>query len=125
LQAVAEQKDESVQSLDFGAWTVTVSYGLGQFGSGQNPKGNPDPTGRALVAQLADHQFLVAGFFCRVDFHVSDTSTGKQREFLRVEEGTYEDGTFHPIRIWNGDQTDWGLNFTSAPQVLRVSVGTY
>jgi hypothetical protein len=125
LQAVAEQKDEPLQSLDFGAWTVTVSYGLGQFGSGQNPKGNPDPTGRALVARLADNQFLVAGFFCRVDFHVSATTTGKQREFLRVEEGTYEAGAFHPIRIWNGDQTDWGLNFTSAPQVLRVSVGTY
>lgn len=25
----------------------------------------------------------------------------------------------------NGDQTDWGLNFSPAPQVLRVSLGTY
>jgi hypothetical protein len=32
---------------------------------------------------------------------------------------------FKALRIWNGDQTDWGLNFASAPQVLRVRVGTY
>ena len=125
LQAVAEEKGQPSQLLDFGPWTAAVYYGLGQFGSGQNPPGNPEPIGRALVAQLADNQFLVAGFFCRVDFRVSDASNGKQREFLRVEEGTYENGTFHPIRIWNGDQTDWGLNFTSAPQVLRISLAMY
>ncbi|MGO9640833.1 MAG: DUF5597 domain-containing protein [Candidatus Acidiferrales bacterium] len=125
LQAVAEEKGKPSESLDFGAWKVTVSYGPRQFGSGQNPPGNPEQTGRALIAQLGDDQFLVAGFFCRVDFHVSDPASEKQRQFLRVEEGTYENGIFKPIRIWNGDQTDWGLNFASAPQVLRVSVGTY
>jgi hypothetical protein len=125
LQAVAEEKAEPSQSLEFGPWTVLVSYGLRQFGPGENPPGNPEPVGRALVARLAENQFLVAGFFCRVDFRVSDKASGKQREFLRVEEGTYENGVFRPSRVWNGDQTDWGLNFTSAPQVLRVSVGMY
>jgi hypothetical protein len=28
-------------------------------------------------------------------------------------------------RIWNGDQSDYGLNFTSMPQVLRVTVATF
>ncbi len=125
LQAVAEEKGQPSQSLDFGSWTATVAYGLRQFGPGENPPGNPEPIGRVLVARLADDQFLVAGLFCRVDFRVSDSASGKQRQFLRVEEGTYENGTFRPIRIWNGDQTDWGLNFTSAAQVLRVSLGTY
>ncbi len=125
LQAVAEEKGQPSQSLDFGRWTATISYGLRQFGPGQNPPGNPEPTGRALVAKLAGDQFLVAGFFCRVDFHVTDKSSDKQRQFLRVEEGRYENGTFRTIRTWNGDQTDWGLNFTSAPQVLRVSLATY
>ena len=124
LQAVVEKKGEPRQSMEFGPWAVTVSYGLGQFGSG-DPRGNPEPTGRALVAQLGENQFLVAGFFCRVDFRVSDAASGKQRQFVRVEEGTYDAGKFHPIRIWNGDQTDWGLNFASAPQVVRVSVGMY
>jgi hypothetical protein len=25
----------------------------------------------------------------------------------------------------NGDQTDWGLNFTTVPHVFRVTLGTY
>jgi Domain of unknown function (DUF5597)/Beta-galactosidase len=124
LKAVVEEKGKPTGSLDFGQWKVTVSYGLGQFGAG-DPPGNPEPTGRALVAQLADNEFLVAGFFCRVDFHVADPTSRKQREYFRVEEGSYENGTFKPIRIWNGDQTDWGLNFASVPQVVRVVVGTY
>jgi hypothetical protein len=29
------------------------------------------------------------------------------------------------VRIWNGDETDWNLNFRSEPVVLRVSLGTF
>jgi beta-galactosidase GanA len=123
LQAVVEEKDKPSQSLDFGSWTVKVSYGLPQFGFGEQPPGNPEPTGRALVARLSDNEFLVAGFFCRVDFHAA--ASGKQRQFMRVEEGSYDRGVFKPVRIWNGDQTDYGLNFTSQPQILHVRLGTY
>jgi hypothetical protein len=102
-----------------------VSYGLGQFGFGDKPPGNPEPVGRALVARLDENTFLVTGNYCRVDFRVADASSKRQRQFIRVEEGSYDGGLFHPIRIWNGDQTDWGLNFTSAPQVLRVALATF
>jgi hypothetical protein len=122
LQAVVEGKGKSSQSLNFGSWTAKVSYGLPQFGWGEHPPGNPAPTGRALVARLGDNEFLVAGFFCRVDFQ---DSAGKQRQFMRVEEGRYHNGIFKPMRIWNGDQTDYGLNFTSEPQILRVRVGAF
>jgi len=125
LQAVAEEKGQPSQSLNFGTWEATVSYGLGQFGPGDHPPGNSEPIGRAMVAELGGNQFLVTGFFCRVDFHVAGAKSGKRREFLRVEEGTYESGVFRAIRIWNGDQTDYGLNFTSVPQVLRVSLASY
>jgi Domain of unknown function (DUF5597) len=111
------------QILDFGTWQAVISYGLGQFGRRAEPPGNPEPSGRAFIAQLGPDEFLVSGFFCRVDFRPADTN--KQRVFLRAEEGTYKNGTFQPIRIWNGDQTDWGLNFTSVPQVLRVKLGRF
>ena len=123
LHAVAEEKSTSAQSLKFGEWEATVSYGLPQFGPARNPPGNPDANGRALVAQLGTNEFLVAGLFCRVDFRPADSA--RQREFLRVEEGHYAQGSFHVDRIWNGDQTDWGLNFTSVPLVLRVSLSSY
>jgi beta-galactosidase GanA len=126
LTAVAEKKGTPAHSLDVGGWKVNVSYGVPQFGFGNNPPGNAEPIGRALIAELGKDQFLVTGFHCRVDFQPGGpAAAGKQREFLKVEEGSYKDGKFKPLRIWNGDQTDWGLNFTSATQVLRVTVGTY
>ena len=125
LKGAVEEKDRPSQTLDFGPWTAMVSYGLGPFGPGDRPPGHSEPIGRALVGELGNSEFLVAGFFCRVDFRVSDSGAGKQRQFLRVEEGAYRGGVFRAERIWNGDQTDWGLNFASAPQVLRVVVGTY
>jgi len=125
LKAVVEEKGQHENSFELGGWDISVAYGLGQFGPSNNPPGNPEPIGRAFVAQLGDNEFLVAGYFCRVDFRVKDALSGKQREYVRVEEGTYESGEFKAIRIWNGDQTDWGLNFASAPQVVRVKVGTY
>jgi beta-galactosidase GanA len=127
VHAVAEKKGAPAQTVEVGAWKVDVRYGLPQFGFGDKPPGNPEPVGRALVAQLGDNDFLVTGFHCRVDFQVGAAAAGagKQRQYLRVEEGTYEKGTFKLLRLWNGDQTDWGLNFTSAPQLLRVTLGTY
>jgi beta-galactosidase GanA len=123
LQGVSEDPDVHRQSMDFGAWKVDISYGLPQFGSGPEPKGNPTPSGGALVAELGPNEFLVTGLHARVDFRPADAA--KQRQFLRVEEGSYQDGTWHFLRIWNGDQTDYGLNFTSAAQVLRVTLATY
>jgi beta-galactosidase GanA len=140
LQAVAEVKGEVSQTLDFGNWQATVGYGVLPHGYGGVPHGNAEPIGRALVAKIGENQFLVAGAFCRVDFKA--LSAG-QRDFLRVEEiGSRESstsgsfsgmtgetavprGTNCFIRLWNGDETDWGLNFSSAPEVLRVSLGTY
>lgn len=144
LQAVAEEEGQVTQTLHFGAWDAVVSYGTGRNGAA---KGNPEPVGRALVAQLKDNQFLVTGLFCRVDFRPAGTAQQRKsqqivagtdqvpsalidgkwqhRQFLRVEEGAYENGTFKFSRILNGDQTDWGLNFASDPDVLRVSVATY
>jgi len=120
LQAVAEQKDKIDDTLPFGAWNATVSYGATR---NNRAVGNPEPTGRVLVAQLKDNQFLVAGYFCRVDF--KPAAAEQHRQFLRVEEGIYENSVFKFLRIWNGDETDWGLNFGAEPLVLRVSLATY
>ena len=124
LQAVAEDPAVHEQTLTFGSWTATVAYGLRVFGHAANAPGNAEPTGRVLVAQLGPDEFLVTGVSARVDFRPTDAA-GKHREFVRVEEGTYVDGKWKFLRIWNGDQTDYGLNFTTQPQVLRVILMTY
>ena len=120
LQAVAEEKGKVAETLDFGAWKADVSYGAIRMNP---PRGNPSLGGRALVAQLGDNQFLVTGMSSRVDFRPA--AAEKHRQFLRVEEGAYEGAVFRMVRIWNGDETDWGLNFRSEPAVLRVSLATY
>ena len=125
VQAASEDPATHSQTMEFGSWTAAVSYGLRVFGRGTNPPGNAEPVGRALVAQLGPDEFLVTGVSARVDFHPTDAAGGKHREFVRVEEGTYVDGKFKFLRIWNGDQTDYGLNFTIMPQVLRVTLMTY
>jgi beta-galactosidase GanA len=125
LKAVSEDPAVHQQTLEFGPWTATVAYGLRMFGRATNAPGNPEPVGRAMVAQLGPDEFLVTGMSARVDFRPTDAASGKHREFVRVEEGTYVDGKWKFLRIWNGDQTDYGLNFTTIPQVLRVTVMSY
>ena len=121
-------EDTSVHSerLDFGNWTAIVAYGLPQYGAyGISPPGNKTPTGEALVVRLGPDEFLVAGYAARVDFEPTGGLKGKQRQFLAVEEGTYVAGRWVPARIWNGDQTDFGMNFVDAPLLLKVTLATY
>jgi beta-galactosidase GanA len=127
LQAVAEDPAVHSQTLAFGPWTATVAFGQRMFGFGgtANASVNANPTGRVLVAQLGPDEFLVTGVSARVDFRPTDAASGKHREFVRVEEGAYADGKWKFLRIWNGDQTDYGLNFTAKPQVLRVTLTTF
>jgi hypothetical protein len=121
LQAVAEEAGKPNNTLAFGTWNATVSYGGGRGGRGAT--GNAQPTGRALVAQLGENQFLVAGYNCRVDFRPG--AADKHRQFMRVDEGTYDNGVFKFLRILNGDETDNGLNLRAEPIALRVSLGVY
>ena len=124
LFGVAEDGAVHTQVIPLGRWKAIVSYGLPMFGKGV-PPGNPAPEGGVLVGRLGTDEFLVTGVHARVSFELADGGTGKQMQYARVEEGAYEHGTWKPRRIWNGDQVDWGLNFTSMAQVLHVRLATY
>jgi beta-galactosidase GanA len=125
VKGASEDPAQHAETLTFGPWKALVSYGLPGFGNqdNQGATGNTPPSGGAMVAQLGPDEFLVTGVHCRVSF--SNSSPGKQVQLVRVEEGTYKNGVWHATRIWNGDQTDYGLNFTNLPQVLRVYVATF
>ena len=81
--------------------------------------------GRAVVASLGPNEFLVAGIDCRVQFALPVHSSGKQPQMLKVEEGHYDGATWVPTRLWNGDETDYGLNFGGKGSLLRVTMGNY
>ena len=146
LQATAEPDDASAQVLHFGNWDALISYAHRRF-PWENPNQKHEPLGRALVARLGPNEFLVTGMNCTVDFRPAGTPEQQRggkvilgtdqepsvkidgrwvhRQFLRVEEGQYVDGKFEFERILNGDQTDYGLPFTSVPEALHVLLATY
>jgi len=119
----AEPDQTHEQTVDMGDWRAQVSYGRPQFGM-DPPQGNPGRLGGVLIAQLGKNEYLVTGYHARVNF-LPPKGSHVRFLFEKVEEGRYENGQWHFVREWNGDQTDYGLNFTSQPQVLRVTLATY
>jgi beta-galactosidase GanA len=127
----AKPDDGASQSLDLGRWSAKVSWGEWQFGylswTWLGPIDKPEnlPRGGVLIAELGPDEYLVTGQYARVEFDLADKSGGKKMMFDRVEEGHFDHGRWVFDRLWNGDQTDYGLNFTGLPQVLRVKLATY
>jgi hypothetical protein len=111
------------------AWRVIVSYPPAYDPPAAPVSTTSDTTGlhegRAVVASLGPNQFLVAGIDCRVQFALPIHSGGKQPQMLKVEEGHYDGGKWVATRLWNGDETDYGLNFGGKGSLLRVTMGSY
>ncbi|MDE2112556.1 MAG: DUF5597 domain-containing protein [Alphaproteobacteria bacterium] len=130
---VSEPDDHATQVIDLGRWTAKIEYQQWQFGFSTSPKdknrtippGTENPSGGVLIAQLSPNEYLVTGIHARVSFSLTTPVNKDHVIFDRVEEGHYEKGKWILDRIWNGDQTDYGLNFTSTPQVLHVKLATY
>ena len=111
-------------------WNARITYGEWQFGSIEAPwmaKADKQPNrevpdGGALIAQLSESEFLVTGYRARVTF---GSAKGERFMMARVEEGHFDNGQWVFDRLWNGDQTDYGLNLTTVPQTLKVKLATY
>lgn len=127
----AKPDDGAAQKTVMGQWAITVNWGLWQFGQADwtwlkadpTPWGK-EPVGGVAVAQLSDDEFLVVGDHARISFG-SAPGAPPNGMTLRVEEGTFQDGKWVMHRIWNGDQTDYGINLVDRPQVLKVTMGRY
>ena len=124
LQTAVEQKGMVRQRLHFGDVDAVVSFGYPQR-DGETPPGTPNLSGRAMVAQVGPLEFVVTGFDASVSFAMSqlpeDRTRNLQLEILRADEGQYVDGAWQVSRIWNGDQTDRGLNFNAThASVVRI-----
>jgi len=132
----AQPDDSEPRTFDLGRWTATLSWNEWQFGMKDwkwmgkfdAPEGREVPDGGAVLAQLGPDEYLVTGRNARISFAAAAKAQGKTNGLIyaRVEEGHYDaDGRWVFERVWNGDQTDYGLNFTTLPQLLRVRLATY
>lgn len=105
IKAIVEKEDHASQSIDLGNWTLKADFGIpGWYNIQQNQK----PLGKVMTVKLGENEFLVIGSLCHITFKGSGLNEGKDWQYLRVEEGIYEDGKFKLLRIRNGDESDWG-----------------
>lgn len=128
----AKGADSGDQSRVMGRWRITAQYELWEFGERDWTwiQTDPHPTkgkpvGGFVVAQLGPDEFLVSGSDVRIRFGLDKPAPGESGGVWRVEEGTFDDrGRWAAARVWNGDQTDYGLNFTAEPVLLKVTLGS-
>ncbi len=128
IKTAAEEPGLSQIELTFGDWSALVSFPPAYNSGLPTDKLSPSAKlqmGRVLIAPIGPNEFLVAGIDSRVSFRRTPPARGAQTQLLSVEEGRYDGATWKPGRIWNGDETDYGLTFTSPGAVLHVKLGTY
>lgn len=122
ISALLEPDDHSNQTADLGGWQASGIFGTGR-GDHRHP--NMRSTGKLLIIQTDANTFLVTGTLARITFKPIGGDKGKAWQYLRVEEGSYENGVFKPMRVLNGDETDWGgPAFGRNPVLLRITLVT-
>jgi beta-galactosidase GanA len=104
------------------------AFGFAEWTWLERPEPPPNlaqASGGVMIAELGPNEYLLFAQNCRVSFALSGEEDVNGTLFERVEEGRFVDGVWVMDRVWNGDQTDYGLNFSLSPQVLRVKLATY
>ena len=120
IKAVVEREDHAEQTIDIGLWQATISFGAARRNTVQV---NAKPVSKAMVVQLGENEFLLIGTLCHFTFKPLGVTSGKAWQYLKVEEGRYENGKFKLLRILNGDETDWGgPRIGAAPSVLHTTL---
>jgi len=128
VKTAVEEPGLAQIELTFGDWTALVSYPPAFDSAVPNDGGSPSARlkmGRVLIAPIATDEFLVIGIDAQVSFHRTVHPQTVQTQFLRVQEGHYEGSDWKGGRLWNGDEADSGLFFSSPGAVLHVKLGTY
>jgi Domain of unknown function (DUF5597)/Beta-galactosidase len=121
IKAVVEREDHADQTIDLGDWQAVVSFGSGERKA--SDKINTEPTGKLMIVKLDENKFVLTGTRCRITFHPIGKNSGKDWQYLNVEEGRYDNGIFKSRRILNGDETDWGgPRFDVSPDVVQAEL---
>jgi hypothetical protein len=122
IKSVVEREDHAEQTIDLGSWQAIVSFGASGRRTVQT---NEHPIGKAMVVQLGENEFVLIGSLCHFTFKPLGANEGKAWQYLKVEEGRYEKGSFKLLRIRNGDETDWGgPRIGAVPAVLHTTLIT-
>ncbi|WP_336868902.1 DUF5597 domain-containing protein [Sphingomonas sanguinis] len=126
----AKPDDGGDRETVLGDWRIRAEFGQWQFGekSWTWLKSEPapwkaEPVGGMAVVRLSRDEFLMVGDHVRARFEPA--TPDPKAMIVRVEQGHFTDGRWVMDRIWNGDQTDYGINIVDRPVVLKVVMGRY
>ncbi|HLN72149.1 MAG: DUF5597 domain-containing protein [Methylococcaceae bacterium] len=120
IKSVVEHEDHASQTIDLGSWQAIVNFSPSGRRTEQN---NTRPLGRAMVVQLGENEFILIGSLCHFTFKPLGANEGKAWQYLKVDEGSYENGMFKVLRTLNGDETDFGgPRLGVKPVVLRTTL---
>jgi beta-galactosidase GanA len=120
IKAVVEREDHAAQTIDLGSWQAIISFGDSGW---RSEKTNSRPISKAMIVQLGENEFVLIGTLCHFTFKPAGVNAGKAWQYLKVEEGHYENGVFKLLRIRNGDETDWGgPRIGAIPVVLHTAL---
>ena len=129
-----EPDDRSTRKLDLGRWTATLAFNEWQFGmkewfpaiERQCPSGRLIPRAAHCWPSSGPMNSCSTGQRVRVNFapaaKVARRTASSSRAWKRASTATASGSA---AAIWNGDQTDYGLNLTDEPRVLKVRLATY
>jgi hypothetical protein len=97
LTAIGEEEGMSEKLVRLQNYDLLFHFGYPSF------KDRSKRTGRALIGQLNDDEFLLIGCDVKFQFRPGYGSGFNTAEFVLVEEGFYEGEKWVRSRIWNGD----------------------
>ncbi len=125
IYSTVEPEDHSEQRIDLGSWEAIITFGGGRGNTPAPAAGAPPrrPTGKAMIVKLGDDEFLAVGSNSRFTFRPKGKNEGRAWQYLKVREGSYENGEFVMTRVLNGDQTDWGGPYIGPdPAMLHITL---
>jgi len=97
LKAAVEEHGLGEKLLHFNNFDVLFQFGF------PNYKKSGEITGRALIGELSEDEFLIVGFDTKFLFRPKYGSEFTHVEFVLAEEGYFDSGEWHMTRLWNGD----------------------
>ena len=115
LQAVSEDYNLKEQLIQAGSYDILFTYGFPTYKAGK------PLTGRALIGQLGEDEFLIIGFDAKFQFKPKYGSGYNTAEVIIVEEGYYENDKWVQKRIWNGDEV-WHSTLTPEGVILKIKL---
>lgn len=123
IKAVTEREDHAEQTVDLGDWQAVITFGSGRGNRGGSPQASAPAIGKIMIAKLDANKFVLIGTSCHITFKPLGNNSSRAWQYLKVEQGRFENGAFKLTRVLNGDETDYGgPRFGAAPTVLQTTL---